>query len=78
MSSDGSRVLGVVSQGTDDPLVWDEHGERGLEAALRADGADLRGWQLTSGFALSKDGKVAVGQGTCGGKPALFRAVIPD
>jgi hypothetical protein len=80
MSRDGTRIFGVVSSGSGDaaPLVWDEHGERGLEDALRTDGADLRGWELKSGFAISKDGKVAVGQGTCGGKAALYRAVIPD
>jgi hypothetical protein len=80
MSRDGTRIFGVVSSGSEEvaPLVWDEHGERGLEDALRTDGADLRGWELKTGFALSKDGKVAVGQGTCGGKAALYRAVIPD
>ena len=80
MSRDASLVLGIVSEGNGSgtPLVWDDaHGERELEAALGEAGADLRGWHLTDAFVLSKDGNVAVGQGTCGGKPALYRAVIP-
>jgi hypothetical protein len=38
---------------------------------------DLEGWALGKPLVLSADGKVVLGQGTCGGEPALFRAVLP-
>ena len=88
MSADGSIILG---DGLDAynlptrPFIWDgAHGRRDLEQALRDSGADLTDWSIGDAasplplLAISSDGKVAVGTGTCGGVPALYRVVLPD
>lgn len=82
MSSDGSVIFG---SGLDDdhqpttPFVWTtSHGLGDVAQALRDSGADLTGWRLIDALALSKDGKVAVGSGTCDGVPALYRVVLPE
>lgn len=82
MSADGSVILGTTLDGQQRPLgafLWDEmHGTRDLATALSDAGADLSGWVLGDAYVLSRDGKVAVGGGTCGGQPAMYRIKLPE
>ena len=41
-------------------------------------GVPLDGWILGRTMALSRDGRVAVGFGSCGDLPAIYRAVIGE
>jgi len=81
MSADG-RVIATTSwrgQEPKDPLVWDtEHGTRSLDEILHARGIDTSGWNFSEAQQLSADGKVLIGQATCGGVFALYRAVLSE
>jgi len=85
-SADGSVVVGytIGEQPFDlekgyPAFVWTTaRGLRSLKAALTTAGVALDGWELQQPMALSKNGKVVVGQGTCGGLPAVYRATLPD
>jgi hypothetical protein len=82
ISSDGSLVLGVLLDGDvgiGTPFVWDQvAGLRRLPDILSAADVDTRGWTFKNASKLSKDGRVIVGEGTCGGASALFRVVLEE
>jgi uncharacterized membrane protein len=82
ISGDGSVVLGVFLDGlydTGTPFVWDRtRGVRSLSDVLSTAGVSLDGWSLDDASELSKDGRVVVGVGACGGVPAIYRAVLPQ
>jgi uncharacterized membrane protein len=88
MSADGSVILGFLADEVTNQaqvFVWDEtHGARELGSAFSAANPSDPGWgwNLDAGMystpALSKDGKVAIAAGYCGGTLVLFRADIPQ
>ena len=61
-------------------FIWTPaRGARGIRAELEASGVELRGWSFAGApVALSRDGKVAVGVGTCGGRTTAYRLVLPE
>ena len=85
-SADGKVVVGyIVGEQPFDiekgypAFVWSAaHGLRSLKTVLSAAGVGLDGWELHQPMALSKNGRVVVGQGTCGGVSAVYRALLPD
>jgi hypothetical protein len=77
---------GMPSQ---DTLIWDPvHGARSLEEILRLRGVDASGWEFEGivpstqerlgPLALSDNGKVLLGRGTCSGVPAIYRVVLSE
>jgi len=87
LSADGSVVLGSGYTGSGlgiaaqahVPFMWDAaHGKRELESLLAASSVDLSGWTFGEPVALSKNGKIVVGLGTCNGTRALYRAAFPE
>jgi hypothetical protein len=79
---DASGDLGVVvgyTREAEQPFVWNAtDGFRDLASVLSAAAVDLQGWTLSKPSALSRDGRVVIGEGTCDGVPAVYRAVLPD
>ncbi len=79
---DASGDLGVVvgyTREEEQPFVWNAaDGFRDLASVLSAAAVDLEGWTLSKPSALSRDGRVVVGEGTCNGVPAVYRVVLPD
>lgn len=74
----GGGLAGAPIQGFS-PFVWDAvHGKRDLGALLAASSVDLSGWSFGEPVALSRNGKVVVGLGTCNGVRALYRAALPE
>ena len=60
------------------PFVWSATaGMRDLPTTLADAGANVTGWTFESVGALSADGRVLVGMGRCGDKPAAYRALLP-
>lgn len=81
LSADGKVLLNENADGGDDALLmWDtEHGTRSVRTALTAQGVDFSGWgTIGSPRQLSSDGKIAVGYGTCGSRPVVYRIVLPN
>ena len=82
MSSDGSVIVGQTVDGTAPTglFVWDEpNGASPLRDALENAGVDLTGWEFgNEPLALSADGHVLVGEGTCGGVLTTYRMLLPD
>jgi hypothetical protein len=82
ISADGSLVLGVIlgaEPGVGTPFLWDEtRGVRRLPDILSDAEVDTRGWTFNGASKLSKDGRVVIGEGTCGGATALFRVALAD
>lgn len=80
ISADGSVIIGESFDVVDyRSFVWTEAtGARSIRAALEGAGVDLRGWTLGTPSSLSRDGKVALGAGTCGGIPTIYRMVLPE
>jgi hypothetical protein len=59
-------------------MLWDaEHGLRRLKDVLEASGADLTFWNLESVSGMSSDGKLLVGEATCGSRRMSFLARLP-
>ncbi len=63
ISGDGSIVVGFCSGAASTPFIWTPAaGMRSLSTALVSEfGLNLNGWQLTSAYAISPDGKAIVG-----------------
>lgn len=82
ISRDGVFVLGVILDGpygTGTPFIWDwDTGVRRLPDALATAGVDTSGWTFDDASKLSKDGRFAIGNGTCGGERAIYRARLPE
>ena len=78
-SADGSIAVGFTLEGQSNPaFVWDAtNGMVPMRGVLEQAGIDLAGWQIGPPLAISHDGHVVFGEGTCGGVPAIFRAVLP-
>jgi uncharacterized membrane protein len=77
-SGDANVVVGYTVEG-ERPFVWDATGGlRDLTATLTAAGASIEGWELSKPSALSRDGRVIVGEGLCGGVPAVYRVELPE
>ncbi len=84
-SADGRVVVGYSIGGEAFDIekaypafVWTAaRGLRSLKAVLATAGVDLDGWEFHQPMALSKNGKVVVGQGMCGGVPAVYRVILP-
>jgi hypothetical protein len=82
MSADGNVIAGnaidIDTGNVTMPFVWTTSvGTQDLAARLASAGADLGGWTLGEVAAISHDGSVIVGNGTCNGVPALYRAYLP-
>jgi hypothetical protein len=80
MSGDGSVIVGSSSDSEDyRAFVWTEqHGARSIRSVLEAAGVDFSGWTINTPWAISRDGKVVAGIGTCGGVPTAYRMVLPE
>jgi hypothetical protein len=80
MSGDGSVVVGSTFDIEEyRAFVWTEqHGARSIRSVLEAAGVDFSGWTIDAPSAISRDGKVVAGIGTCGGVPAAYRMVLPE
>lgn len=82
MSADGNVIVGSLQDldtaVTTTPFVWTTtDGNQDLAARIESAGADLSGWTLGETVSISRDGRVLVGNGTCHGMPALYRAYLP-
>jgi len=82
VSTDGVVIAGSVTDidtgNPSTPFLWTSTlGKQNLADRLASAGADLNGWTLGDVSALSSDGTVVVGSGTCHGVPALYRAYLP-
>ncbi|MET0413844.1 MAG: hypothetical protein ABW217_21220 [Polyangiaceae bacterium] len=74
LSDDGSVAVFITLDGPSVTYLWDEiNGTRRLEDVLDARGVDRSGWSLGTPRKLSGDGKVLLGDGTCGSNSALYR-----
>jgi uncharacterized membrane protein len=81
VSADGRVILGQTFDVEESyrGFIWTEAGgARSIRVALETAGVDLTGWTLSAPGAMSRDGKVALGTGTCGGIPTVYRLVLPD
>jgi hypothetical protein len=80
VSGDGSVIIGqTLDVEAYRAYVWTPaRGARAIRAELEAAGVDLTGWSFGTPQALSRDGKVGVGVGTCGGVTTVYRLVLPE
>jgi hypothetical protein len=80
MSGDGSVIVGNGSDSGDyRAFFWTEQrGARSIRSVLEAAGVDFSGWTIDVPYAISRDGKVIAGIGTCGGVPTTYRMVLPE
>jgi uncharacterized membrane protein len=80
LSVDGNVVVGQTLDFSDyGGFVWTAaHGPRVIRSTLESAGVDFRGWHVTPPTALSADGRIVVGLGTCGSTPTIYRMVLPD
>ncbi len=81
IDASGSVIAGYVLNGSDvgDAFVWSESaGFRLLADAFAERRVDMSGWQLTAPLAVSADGQVILGAGTCDGVPSVYRATLSD
>lgn len=82
MTPDGSIFIGTEAG---DPVKWvSESAVPGaprqfttvrLSSALQARGVDLTGWEIREPTAISDDGRVTFGYGSCGGVQTIYRHV---
>ena len=84
VNADGSLVAGLAYSSLRGyarnlgAMLWDaEHGVRRLQDVLEASGADLTYWYLESVTGMSSDGKLLVGEATCGSRRMAFLARLP-
>jgi hypothetical protein len=82
VSGDGSVVVGhcYLSGGAMQAFLWTAGGGmRGLADVLTSDyGMNLAGWQLTTAFTISADGRAIAGSGRfMGGPSQAYLAVLP-
>lgn len=66
ITADGSTIVGLATSSRgEEAFIWDaEHGMRLLADVLTTEfNADLTGWQLSSAWAISDDGRTIVGGG---------------
>ena len=79
VSADGAVVIGKTLDDQYGPFAWTEAAHtRSVRATLESAGVDFRGWTTHSIMALSSDGKVAIGSGSCGDTQTLYRVVLPE
>lgn len=81
LSADGSLVIGKDFGSAEEysAFFWTEqNGARSIRAELEDAGVDLRGWSIGTPQALSRNGRVAVGVGSCGGIQTVYRLVLPE
>jgi hypothetical protein len=80
LSEDGSVLVGQTLDSSDyGAFVWTAaHGPRVIRSTLESAGVDFRGWHITPPTALSADGRVVAGLGTCGGTRTMYRMVLPE
>jgi hypothetical protein len=80
VSGDGRVIIGQTLDAQDyRAFVWTEAGgARSIRAALESVGVDLTGWSIDTPWALSRDGKVALGVGRCGETTTVYRLVLPE
>ena len=81
MSGDGSVIVGndqdLETAEAAAPFVWQQGvGKQHLADRLASSGADLSGWSFGDVITVSRDGTVVLGNGTCHGVPALYRAKL--
>ena len=89
MTPDGTTIVGFgLEPGSDlqttdpvyaaSPFMWRaDIGYRDIEDVLASAGADLEGWQLGAPGAVSADGRVMLGNGTCAGSVTTYRLILP-
>jgi hypothetical protein len=81
MSADGRVMIGQTFDVEESyrGFMWTQAGgARSIRAALETAGVDLTGWTLTTPGSMSRDGKVALGTGRCGGIMTVYRLVLPE
>jgi hypothetical protein len=80
IDADASVAVGYTLDNERHPaFVWREStGIRSLAEVLGGVPIDRRGWEFGPPIALSPDGHVLFGEGTCNGVPALYRLVLPQ
>jgi hypothetical protein len=80
MSGDGSVIVGNTFDVEDyRAFFWTEQrGARSIRSVLEATGVDFSGWTIDIPYAISRDGRVIAGIGTCGGVPTTYRMVLPE
>jgi hypothetical protein len=79
-SRDAGVIVGYSVDGDDrEPFVWSvSDGFRSLRAVLANAGVAMDGWQLDEPSVVSADGRVIVGQGSCGGVRTSYRVTLPE
>lgn len=79
VTDDGSMVVGYgAATAGERGFIWDAvHGLRDAKVALQSYGLNLTGWTIDRVNSISPDGLVLAGDGTRGGRPQGWVAIIP-